>query len=110
MPTVTPCCAALYACALWQSGFVESFSSVKSEYIRERNLRAVRVAVLGAPASGKSLVSTHLAQAYCLPLVSCPRVTLGPSGQRYPMSWPSAQFTMMGHPCVLCALPLWTLC
>jgi hypothetical protein len=45
-----------------QDGFVKSFSTVHAEFVRERNLRPVRVAVLGAPATGKSQVANALAK------------------------------------------------
>ena len=52
-----------------QDGFVAAFAAVASQFVAERNLKPVRVAVIGPPGSGKSTYATALGTKYYLPLV-----------------------------------------
>ncbi len=45
-----------------QSGLVDNIKEVVAEYIKVRDLRPMRVAVLGPPMSGKSALSELLAK------------------------------------------------
>lgn len=53
-----------------QSGFVENVATVVEEYVSERNVRPLRIAVMGPPASGKTSLSQVLAKKYYLPHVT----------------------------------------
>ena len=53
-----------------QGGFVEGFTQVAAEFVKERNLRPVRVALIGPPGSGKSTFAAALGRAYHLPVIA----------------------------------------
>ncbi len=52
-----------------QSGFVESFALVRDEYVKQRKLRPVRVALVGPPGSGKSDLASLIGDAYYVPVI-----------------------------------------
>jgi ATP-dependent protease Clp ATPase subunit len=54
-----------------QDGFVASFTNVSAEFVKERNLRPVRIALMGPPGAGKSHYASLLAAKYYLPIVRC---------------------------------------
>jgi adenylate kinase len=54
-----------------QDGFVSSFPTIAAEFVKERNLRPVRIAVMGPPGAGKTHYASLLAARYYLPVVRC---------------------------------------
>jgi hypothetical protein len=76
-----PLCVADYTASLAaQDGFVASIAAVRGEYIAERRLRPVRVAVVGPPASGKSSLADSLARRYFVPVVRAAEVVAAAVG------------------------------
>lgn len=52
------------------SGLVENAVALAKDYITSKDLRALRVAIVGPPQAGKSTWSSKLAKDYSLPLIS----------------------------------------